>query len=218
MDLITPFIDLLLHSDVALRGWVIAWGAWIYPLLFLVIFMETGAVVTPFLPGDSLLFTGGAIAAVAGSALDARLLAAVLVTAAVLGDAVNYSVGRGWGRRILGGGRFSRAIKPDHITQTEAFFARHSGKTVLLARFFPFVRTFAPFVAGISRMDRRKFALDNVAGAVAWVSLFVVAGYLFGNIPLVAHNLEYLVIGIVILSLAPACWQLLRGRVPGRAA
>lgn len=213
----TPIIDFLLHADVVLNGWVVAYGAWIYALLFLVVFMETAAVVTPFLPGDSLLFAGGAIAAVAGSALDARLLAAVLIAAAVFGDAVNYSIGRGWGRRILGGRRCSRFIRPEHISQTEAFFARHGGKTVLLARFCPFVRTFAPFVAGISHMDRRRFTLYNVSGAAAWVSLFVVAGYLFGNIPLVAHNIEYVVIAIILLSLSPTFWQLLRSRRPGRA-
>jgi membrane-associated protein len=175
--------------------------------------LETGLVVTPFLPGDSLLFSAGAVAAVSPGRLNVWLLAAILFGAAVLGVLANCRIGRVWGRRILDSGRFSRVIKPKHIAQTEAFFERHGGKTVSLARFFPFIRTFAPFIAGISRMELYRFVAFNLNGAAGWVSLFVATGYLFGNIPFVAHNLEYLVIGIIAFSLLPALWQLVRSRL-----
>lgn len=213
MHFVTTFIDLVLHSDTVLREWVLAYGAWIYAVLFAIVFMETALVVTPFLPGDSLIFTGGALAAVAAGGLDVWSVATVLIVAAVLGDAINYSIGRRWGRRLLDSGRFSRVVTPRHISRTEAFFARHGGKTISLARFVPFVRTFAPFVAGVSRMERLRFTIFNVAGAVAWVSAFVAAGYFFGTIPFVARNLELLVVGIVVVSLAPALWPLFRERL-----
>jgi membrane-associated protein len=197
------FIDLFLNLDTVLKDWVLIYGPWIYVMLFLIIFMETGIVVTPFLPGDSLLFTAGAIAAVAGGGLNVWVLFAVLIVAAVLGDASNYSIGHRWGRKMLDSGRFSAVVKPERIAETEAFFTRHGGKTISLARFFPFIRTFAPFVAGISQMDRARFTAFNLVGGVAWVSLFVAAGYFFGNIPFIAHNLEYLVIGIIAFSVVP---------------
>lgn len=215
MDPVTFFIDLFLNLDVVLKDWVAAYGAWIYAMLFLIIFLETGVVVTPFLPGDSLLFTAGAIAAVAGGGLNIWVLAAVLFTAAVLGDATNYAIGRKWGRAILDSGRFSRIIKPEHIAETEAFFCRHGGKTISLARFFPFIRTFAPFIAGIGHMEYRRFAMFNVAGAAAWITLFVGAGYFFGNIPAVAHNLEYLVIGIILVSVTPGIFHAVQRRIKG---
>jgi membrane-associated protein len=199
--------DLFLNLDVVLQEWVGTYGLLVYGMLFLVIFMETGVVVTPFLPGDSLLFTAGAIAAVSGGGLNVWLLIGVLMAAAVAGDAVNYSIGRAWGRAILDSGRLSRIITTEHIAQTEQFFAKHGGKTISLARFFPFIRTFAPFVAGTSRMGRGYFAVYNVLGAAAWVLLFVSAGYFFGNIPFIAKNLEYLVIGIIAVSVAPAVWH-----------
>jgi membrane-associated protein len=206
------FTNLFLHLDVVIRDWALQYGSLIYALVFLVIFLETGLVVTPFLPGDSLLFAAGAVSAVSGGGLNVWMLGAVLFAAAVLGDLANYCVGRAWGRRILDSGRCSRMIKPEHIAQTEAFFTRHGGKTVSLARFFPFIRTFAPFVAGISRMKAHRFIAFNLIGAAGWILLFLAAGYLFGNIPFVAHNLEYLVIGIVAMSLVPALWHFLRGR------
>lgn len=206
------FTNLFLHLDVVMRDWALQYGALIYALVFLVIFLETGLVVTPFLPGDSLLFAAGAVSAVSGGGLNVWVLGAVLFAAAVLGDLANYCVGRMCGRRILDSGRCSRVIRPEHVAQTEAFFARHGGKTVSLARFFPFIRTFAPFVAGISRMKPHRFIAFNLIGAAGWVLLFVAAGYLFGNIPFVAHNLEYLVIGIIAVSLVPALWHFLRNR------
>lgn len=201
------FIDLFLNLDQVLGDWVVAYGPWIYAMLFLIIFMETGVVVTPFLPGDSLLFTAGAIAAVSGGGLDLWVLLGVLIVAAILGDASNYTIGRNWGRKLIDSGRFSRVMKPEHIEETEAFFVRHGGKTISFARFFPFVRTFAPFIAGMMHMDRARFTLWNVLGGIAWVTVFVFAGYFFGNIPAVAHNLELLVIGIIAVSVLPSVWH-----------
>jgi membrane-associated protein len=206
-------IDLFLNLDVVLQSWVTQYGVLIYVLLFLIIFLETGVVVTPFLPGDSLLFAGGAIAAISGGGLNIWALYAVVFAAAVVGDFANYWIGRVWGRRILDSGRVSRVVKPEYIASTEAFFERHGGKTISLARFFPFIRTFAPFVAGISRMHLQRFVAFNVIGAAAWVGLFVTAGYLFGNIPFIAHNLQYLVIGIVLLSVLPAFYHFVRRRI-----
>jgi membrane-associated protein len=206
-------VDLFFNLDVVLRDWVSAYGGLVYAMVFLVIFIETGVVVMPFLPGDSLLFTAGAIAAVSDGGLNVWLLLLVLALAAVLGDATNYSIGRAWGRRIIDSGRFSRIISEEHIVQTEAFFAKHGGKTISLARFFPFIRTFAPFIAGISKMDRAYFSAYNIVGAIAWVSLFVGAGYFFGNIPFIAENLEYMVIGIILVSLAPTIWHAISRRL-----
>ncbi len=205
--------NLFLNLDVVLQDWVAQYGAWIYALLFVVIFTETGLVVMPFLPGDSLLFAAGALAAVSDGGLNLWLLYAVLFSAAVLGDFLNYTIGRHWGRRILDSGRLSWVIKPRHIVSTEAFFERHGGKTISLARFFPFIRTFAPFVAGISRMKMYRFVAFSVLGTAAWVGIFVTAGYLFGNIPFVAENLEYLVIGIIALSVMPTFLHFVRGRI-----
>lgn len=199
MEFLTFMSDLFFNLDTVLTDWVHAYGMLVYAMLFLVIFVETGVVVMPFLPGDSLLFTAGAIAAVSGGGLNIWVLLAVLIAAAVLGDTANYSIGRAWGRRIIDSGRFSRIITAEHIEQTEAFFAKHGGKTISLARFFPFIRTFAPFVAGISHMDRSYFAAYNLIGASAWVCLFAGAGYFFGNIPFIAENLEMLVIGIILV-------------------
>lgn len=217
MDPVTFMIDLFLNLDVVLKDWVQAYGLWIYAMLFLIIFMETGLVVTPFLPGDSLLFTAGAISAVAGGGLNVWAVAGILFVAAVLGDAVNYSIGRRWGRRILDSGKFSRIITPEHIEETEQFFCKHGGKTISFARFFPFIRTFAPFIAGIGHMDYKRFAAYNVGGAAAWIALFVGAGYFFGNIPAIAHNLEYLVIGIILVSVAPGVWHAVSDRMKKRS-
>ena len=200
-------INLFFNLDVVLADWVTQYGVWVYAMLFAVIFMETGLVVTPFLPGDSLLFSAGAIAAVSGGGLDYWVLFLVLFSAAVLGDATNYLIGRFFGQRILDSGKLARIIKPEYIEQTQHFYERHGGKTITLARFFPFIRTFAPFMAGIGKMGWTHFTGYNVIGAAAWVGLFVSAGYFFGNIPVVAHNLEYLVIGIIVVSVAPMVWH-----------
>lgn len=218
MVIIKFFIDLFLNLDVVLAAWVTTYGVWIYAMLFLIIFMETGLVVTPFLPGDSLLFTAGAVSAVSGGGLNVWVLFVVVWVAAIAGDAVNYTIGRRWGRRILDSGKLSRVVKPEYITDTEAFFDKHGGKTISLARFFPFIRTFAPFVAGIGHMDRGRFTLFNVAGATVWVALFIGAGYFFGNIPFIAENLEYLVIGIIVVSLAPTALHAINTRIKAKRA
>ncbi|MBI5232435.1 MAG: DedA family protein [Coriobacteriales bacterium] len=216
MEYIQFFIDLFFNLDTVLADWVAQYGAWIYAMLFLIIFMETGLVVTPFLPGDSLLFTAGAIASV-GEGLNVWLLLGILFLAAVLGDAVNYTIGRRFGTRILASERLARVIKPEYITRTQAFFDRHGGKTISLARFFPFVRTFAPFLAGVGHMDRVRFFGFNIAGGAAWVALFVGAGFFFGKIPVVEKNLELLVIGIILVSVAPGVYHWARTRLSKRS-
>lgn len=216
MDALKFFVDLFLNLDTVLADWVGVYGAWVYAMLFIIIFCETGLVVMAVLPGDSLLFTAGALAAITGSTgapvLNIWLLLGLLFVAAVLGDNTNFLIGHFFGQRILDSGRFSRVIKPQHIEDTNAFFAKHGGKTISLARFFPFVRTFAPFMAGIGCMDWTRFTFFNVTGGAAWVSLFVGAGYFFGNIPVIKHNLEYLVIGIIVVSVAPSLVHAVRSR------
>ena len=208
MEALKFFVDLFLNLDTVLAAWVSTYGAWVYLMLFVIIFCETGLVVMPFLPGDSLLFTAGALAAITapdGSpVLNIWLLLGLLFAAAVLGDGTNFLIGRNFGQRMLDSGKFSRVIKPEHIESTNEFFVKHGGKTISLARFFPFIRTFAPFMAGIGCMDWKRFSFFNVTGAAAWVTLFVGAGYFFGNIPIIQNNLEFLVIGIILVSVAPS--------------
>ena len=209
------FIDLFLNLDTVLQTWVQAYGLWIYAMLFLVIFCETGLVIMPFLPGDSLLFTAGAIAALP-SGLNVFVVFAVMFAAAIMGDNVNYLIGRKFGRGLIENGRLSVIIRPNYIVRTDAFFAKHGGKTISLARFFPIIRTFAPFMAGVGQMHWPRFFSFSLAGTTAWVSLFVLSGYFFGNIPIVRDNLELLVIGIIVFTLAPslihAIWSRLRSR------
>ena len=216
MDALKFFVDLFLNLDTVLAEWVGMYGPWVYAMLFFIIFCETGLVVMAVLPGDSLLFTAGALAAISGAngapVLSIWLLLGLLFAAAVLGDNTNFLIGHFFGQRILDSGRFSRVIKPQYIDDTNAFFAKHGGKTISLARFFPFIRTFAPFMAGIGQMDWKRFTFFNVTGGAAWVSLFVGAGYFFGNIPIIKHNLEYLVIGIIVVSVAPSAYHAIRSR------
>ena len=208
------FVDVLLHVDRYLLTLVSAYGTWVYLLLFLIVFAETGLVVTPFLPGDSLLFAAGAIAAV--GRLDARIVIVVLIAAAVLGDAVNYAVGRIAGSRILraveANSRWRRWLNPAHVARAHDFFERHGGKAVVMARFVPIVRTFVPFVAGVAEMSYPSFAFYNVAGAVAWVGLCVGSGYVFGNVPIVQDNFSLVALGIVAVSLLPMVVEYLRHR------
>lgn len=206
MELLAQFVDLMLHLDQHLALLVENYGTWVYALLFLIVFSETGLVVTPFLPGDSLLFVAGALAAVGG--LDVGVLIALLIVAAILGDTVNYAVGKWFGARLA----TSRWIKPEYLTRTQAFYDRHGGKTIVLARFIPIVRTFAPFVAGIGAMHYRRFIAYNVGGAIAWVVFFVGGGYLFGNLPIVRQNLSLVLLGIIVLSLTPLLWEFWRQR------
>lgn len=207
-------IDLVLHADVLLLDLVKTYGAWVYGVLFAIIFAETGLVVTPILPGDSLLFAAGALAAT--GALDVRVVLTLLVVAAVAGDAVNYSVGRAVGVRIVRRAevdpRWRRWINPAHVAKAHEFFERHGGKAIVLARFMPIVRTFVPFVAGAAEMTYPSFAFFNVAGAVAWVAICVGAGYVFGNVPIVKDNFTLVALGIVAVSLLPMVIEYLRHR------
>ncbi|OSN06044.1 hypothetical protein AU512_11625 [Lonsdalea iberica] len=202
MEFIHFIIDFILHIDVHLAELVAQYGVWIYAILFLILFCETGLVVTPFLPGDSLLFVAGALAALPGSVLDVHLMVVLMVIAAILGDAVNYTIGRLFGERLFRNPN-SRIFRRSYLDKTHAFYARHGGKTIILARFVPIVRTFAPFVAGMGHMTYRHFALFNVAGALLWVLLFTYAGYLFGDLPIVQDNLKLLIVGIIFVSILP---------------
>ena len=205
------FIDLILHLDRHLVGLLADYGIWIYAILFLVVFAETGFVVTPFLPGDSLLFGVGALAAVDTSGnLSAPLAAALLTAAAILGNTTNYYIGRAIGPRAFSG-RY-RFLKVEYLRQTEAFFARYGGLAVVLSRFVPIVRTFAPFVAGVGRMHAARFQAYNVSGALLWVLLFVFGGYLFGNIPLIKNNFGIVTILIIVVSVLPVVFALLKSR------
>jgi len=216
MEFVQFFIDLFFNLDVVLADWVAMYGAWVYLMLFLIIFCETGLVFMAFLPGDSLLFTAGALAALTTSTgepvLNVWLLLGLLWVAAVLGDNTNYTIGRKFGTEMLASEKMQRFIKPKYVDETQAFFVKHGGKTISFARFFPFIRTFAPFLAGVGGMDWRRFTGFNVAGGTAWVALFVGAGYFFGNIPAVAENLEYMVIGIIVVSVAPTVYHALKAR------
>ncbi|MFP1935344.1 DedA family protein [Lonsdalea quercina] len=202
MEFIHFIIDFILHIDVHLAELVAQYGVWIYAILFLILFCETGLVVTPFLPGDSLLFVAGALAALPGSVLDVHLMVVLMVIAAILGDAVNYTIGRLFGERLFRNPN-SRIFRRSYLDKTHEFYARHGGKTIILARFVPIVRTFAPFVAGMGHMTYRHFALFNVAGALLWVLLFTYAGYLFGDLPIVQDNLKLLIMGIIFVSILP---------------
>jgi len=209
MELIAFFWDLLVHLDRHLAALLQEYGIWIYALLFLIVFCETGLVVTPFLPGDSLLFVAGALWAAAG--MDPRALAGTLIAAALCGDNVNYWVGRYLGPKVFRW-ESSRLFNRRGLDYTQAFYQRHGGKTVVIARFVPIVRTFAPFVAGIGRMRYLRFLAFSVAGAVLWVVSLVTAGYLFGNVPLVKNNLTIVIFAIVLLSVSPIAVEYLRAR------
>lgn len=193
-------IDLVLHLDTYLSLLVTNYGVWIYAILFLVIFCETGLVVTPFLPGDSLLFIAGAICATGG--MDPWLLGSLLLVAAITGDSTNYVIGRTLGKRLFSNPN-SKIFRRDYLDQTHAFYERHGGKTVTLARFLPIVRTFAPFVAGMAYMPYLRFLFFSVAGSVAWVGGLVTLGYFFGNVPFIKQNLSLMIIGIIAFSLLP---------------
>jgi membrane-associated protein len=207
-------VDLLLHSDEYLLQLVQSYGPWIHGILFLIVFAETGLVVTPFLPGDSLLFAAGALGAT--GALDARVAAITLIVAAVVGNTVNYAIGRSVGARVIHlaqtDPQWRRWINPDYITRAHAFFEKHGGKAIVLTRFMPIVRTFVPFVAGAAEMPYGAFAFYNIAGGVAWVAVCLGAGYLFGNVPFVKDNFSLVAIGIVIASLLPMLIELVRVR------
>lgn len=210
MEFLTFAWDLVVHLDKHLALLVQTWGGWIYVLLFAIIFCETGLVVTPFLPGDSLLFICGALAAVGG--MDVHLLVMLLIIAAVLGDAVNYRVGAWLGPRVFKDEN-ARWLKPQHLRTAHAFYEKWGGIAILLARFAPFLRTYVPFVAGLSAMTYAKFALYNVTGAVIWVASVTYLGYFFGNVPWIRANQGFLVIGIVAISLLPVVIGIAKARL-----
>ncbi len=208
MELIQHFFDLFVHLDDHLHAIIRDFGPWTYVILFLVIFCETGLVVTPFLPGDSLLFATGALAA--SGSLSASGLFLLLGTAAILGDTVNYRMGSLFGAQVESGRL--RFVKAQHLERTREFYARHGSKTIVLARFLPIVRTYAPFIAGASRMDYRRFVFFNVSGGLLWISLFLLGGYLFGNVPAVQENFGLVVIAIIALSVVPVTVGFLSSR------
>ena len=213
-------IDIFLHVDQHLSVLVASYGVWVYAVLFVVLFCETGLVVTPFLPGDSLLFAAGSLCAL-GTTAEARLslwvLLPLLIAAAVIGDAVNYSIGYKVGPGFLAK-KDRKWIKREHLERTERFYAKYGGKTIFLARFVPIVRTIAPFVAGIGRMGYRRFAAYNVTGGVAWVLICTLAGYFFGALPFVKKNFELVIIAIVLISVLPIAIEVVRGRLAKRTA
>jgi membrane-associated protein len=209
-----PLVDLFVHLDRHLADFVAAYGVWVYALLFVIVFCETGLVLTPFLPGDSLLFATGALAA--SGALDAGVAALVLAAAAIAGDAVNYSLGRFAGPRVFRAedrsNLWHRLLNRQHLDRAHAFFERYGGKAIVLGRFVPIVRTFVPFVAGAADMSYPRFAFYNVTGGIAWVLLCMGAGFGFGNVPFVKHNFSLVALGIVTVSLMPIAVEYLKSR------
>jgi membrane-associated protein len=203
MDTITQLLDIFLHLDVHLRGLSETLGPWLYVILFLIIFCETGLVVTPFLPGDSLLFAAGALAALDDSPLSVMLLIGILLVAAVTGDAVNYLIGYRVGPKVFKY-EHSRLFNKRHLIQTQRFYEEYGAMTIILARFIPIIRTFAPFVAGIGKMEYRKFCVYNVAGGVAWVVTFLLGGYFLGSQDVVKRNFHIVIVAIIIVSILPA--------------
>jgi membrane-associated protein len=211
MDILTYFVDFFLHLDQHLAELIGRYGLWTYGILFLIVFCETGLVVTPFLPGDSLLFAAGTFAAL--GSLHPFVLFVLLTAAAILGDTANYWIGARVGPRAFSGK--VRFLNQTHLRRTEAFYERHGGKTIVIARFVPIIRTFAPFVAGIGTMAYPRFLAYNVFGAVLWVGLFVYGGYLFGNIPVVRQNFSLVIIAIILVSVLPIAVEWVRARRAG---
>lgn len=215
MSLISFLIDFILHVDVHLTQFVTDYGLWTYGLLFLIIFCETGLVVTPFLPGDSLLFLAGTLSAQSSTGLNPHLIFGLLLVAAIIGDALNYSIGKFFGERLFSNPD-SKIFRQSHLQQTHEFFEKYGGKTIIIARFVPIVRTLAPFVAGMAHMSYARFALYNVTGALLWVGSFVYAGYAFGNLDWVQSNLKLLIVAIIIVSIMPAVIEVLRHKWQNR--
>jgi membrane-associated protein len=211
LELVQSLVDFILHIDKHLVQLAADLGAWLYVVLFGIVFCETGLVILPLLPGDSLLFATGALIAAPGSPLELGFTLALLVTAAILGDAANYAIGAYLGPQVFT--ERSRLLNPKYVQRTEAFYAKYGKKTIFLARFVPIVRTFAPFLAGIGRMPYREFAVYNVTGALAWVSLCTLAGYFFGRIPFVQRNFSSVILAIVVVSVLPVAFELVKARL-----
>ncbi|MFN2280275.1 MAG: DedA family protein [Anaerolineales bacterium] len=214
MDVINFLIDFILHMDVHLNEIISNYGAWTYGILFFVIFMETGFVVTPFLPGDSLLFAAGTFAAL--GSLNPIFLFGLLGVAAVLGDTINYSIGHFIGERAFSG--TVKFLKKEHLDRTQEFYEKHGGKTIILARFIPIIRTFAPFVAGVGKMRYVRFISYNIIGGIAWVALFLSLGYFFGNIPFVKKNFELVIFAIIAISFIPPIYEFFKARKAAKLA
>ena len=215
MDLLAAFIDIILHLDAHLLALTQQYGVWVYAILFLIIYSETGLVIAPFLPGDSLLFVAGALCGM--DALRLEWLVPLLILAAFSGDNTNYWIGRLVGMRLLNRVN-AKIIRPDHLARARAFYEKHGGKTVILARFLPIIRTFVPFVAGIGMMRYRLFVLFSALGSVMWISSLTVAGFLFGNIPVVKNNLTLIILGIILITVLPALIEFIRQRKNNQSA
>lgn len=209
MDNIYFIIDFIMHIDKHLTELVAAYGVFVYVILFLIVFCETGLVVTPFLPGDSLLFVAGSLAAVEGGVMNVHFLVAILLAAAILGDTVNYTIGRKFGMKLFANPD-SKIFRRSYLERTHNFYEKHGGKTIIIARFVPIVRTFAPFVAGVGSMSYGHFLLFNVIGAALWVGLLTYAGYLVGSMPVIKSNLSIVIIGIIFVSILPGVIELVR--------
>jgi len=215
MEILKSIVDFVLHIDSHLVELVARYGALLVPILFIIVFCETGLVVTPFLPGDSLLFAAGALAAVdISGSLNILVLWVVLAVAAILGDSVNYAIGKRIGKGVFKPG--NRILKLEYLERTEEFYEKHGNKTIILARFVPIVRTFAPFVAGVGNMDYKRFITYNFVGGLLWVTLFLAAGFLFGNVPFIKENFSLVTIGIILVSVVPMGLELLKERSRSR--
>ncbi len=208
MEILNSIIDLILHVDSHLNDLILQYGALTYGILFCIIFAETGFVFTPFLPGDSLLFAAGTFAA--RGSFNVHFLFFLLASAAFIGDNVNYWVGRKLGSKLFE--RNNRFLKKEYLDKTHKFYEKHGGKTIILARFFPIIRTFSPFVAGLGSMSYSRFVINDIAGAIIWVSIFVYSGFYFGNIPFIKNNFSIVIIAIIVISVLPAIIEFIRHR------
>jgi membrane-associated protein len=215
MSYIYSLIDFIIHIDKHLTELAATYGSLAYAILFVIVFCETGLVVTPFLPGDSLLFAAGALAS--NGAFNVHLLAVLLLIAAVVGDAVNYAIGRRMGPAVFDR-KDSKVFRPEYLARTQRYFEKYGAKTIVLARFVPIVRTFAPFLAGVGSMSYPKFAFYNVTGAIAWVGLFTYGGWMFGGTPLVQKNFKLVILAIIVISILPAVIEIIRARREARSA
>ena len=214
IDLFMQAVHFVLKIDVHLHSIIAQYGAWSYAVLFLIVFAETGFVVTPFLPGDSLLFPAGALAA--GGSMNIVVLMLVLAVAAIIGDAVNYHIGRYLGPKVLSGK--SRFLKPEYLEKTQKFYDKYGVKTIVIARFVPIVRTFAPFLAGVGKMSYGRFVSYNIIGALLWIAICCLAGYFFGNIPVVKKNFGLVVIGIILVSVLPVAVEIIKAKLEAKKA
>lgn len=212
MEIIQFIIDFILNIDKHLAELIAQYGTWVYAILFIIIFCETGLVVTPFLPGDSLLFMAGALTALPNSPLEIHIIVLLLMVAAILGDAVNYTIGKFFGEKLFSNPN-SKIFKQNYLLKTQEFYAKYGGKTIVLARFVPIIRTFAPFVAGMGKMPYKRFGMFNIIGGIAWVNIFCYAGYFFGNLDFVQQNLKIIIVAIIFISVLPAIIEVIRNKM-----